>query len=278
MFSWSSFGQTSPKKIKIILLGTFHFNQSLDSSSRLHSYLFTEKRQKEIDELVNKLVKQKPDKIFLEFTQKNQSFYDSVYQEYLRGKLPQKRNLLANEIVQLGMKTAKKLGYKKIIGINYQPEELLTSTYHPKNPVDKAVRDLYVALDKFNDTTRTNAAFYDLPYSATLPKQDSLLQKSTLSQFLLFLNSPEKLKRDEYTNWNYLFSIGTENDMSATDYVGTFWYGTNLRNFNNILRQVDYTNDNCYLVIYGSSHIPFLTYLAKMHPYFDVVNLDDVLK
>ena len=121
----NNYGQTAnPKKIKIILLGTFHFNQSLDSASKIHSNLFTPKRQKEVSDLVDKLVKQKPDKIFLEFTLKKQPFYDSIYNDYLNGKEPEKLKVKANEIFQLGMKIAKKLNHKKVIGMNYQPEEI----------------------------------------------------------------------------------------------------------------------------------------------------------
>lgn len=176
------------------------------------------------------------------------------------------------------MRTAKKLGHPRVYGINYQPQELATSAYQPRNEVDQAIQNLYRALDKFNDTTRTNAAFYDLVYPYKLPKQDSLLQASTLSEYLLQLNSAKKLQRDEYTNWNFFYSLGTGQDMSSTDYVGTFWYGTNVRNFNNVLRLVNYKQDNCYLLIYGSSHVPFLRYLFSMHPYFEVVDLSQVLK
>ncbi len=278
LFCSTSFGQSPAPKIKILLLGTFHFNQSLDSDSRLHSHLFTDQRQKEVEDLVNKLVAFKPDKIFLEFTQKDQVFYDSIYTDYLHGKEPARRNTKANEYFQLGMKTAKKLRLKKVTGVNYQPEELSDSLYKPKNDVDRAVQNLYKVLGSNNDSSRTNDKFYDLPFPYKLPKLDSVLQNSTLSQFLLYLNSPLKLQRDDYTNWNYLYSMGSGNDMSFTDYVGTFWYGANVRNFNNILRQADYGKDRCYLLIYGSSHIPFLKFLFSMHPYFDVVNLTDVLK
>jgi hypothetical protein len=259
-------------------LGSFHFNQSLDSASKLHSNLFTEKRQAEVNDIVNRLVKQKPDKIFLEFTEKNQPFYDSIYNNYLGGKEPEKLSTKANEIFQLGMKTARQLGHKKVFGINYQPEELADSNYKPKNSVDKAMQDLYMALGNFNDSTRTNSRFYDLPYPYRLPKQDSLLQKSTLSQFLCFLNSKQKLQRDEIENWNYVYSVGTGTDITYTDYVGTFWYGTNVRNYNNILRQVEYNKDNCYLVIYGASHIPILKFLFEMNPYFEVANAEEILK
>lgn len=274
----NSFGQIPHKKIKIILLGTFHFNQSLDTKSKLHSDLFSDKRQKEVAELVSKLVNQKPDKIFCEFTQKNQPYYDSVYNNYLNGKEPERISTKANEIFQIGMKSAKQLGHKSVIGMNYQPEELGDSTYIPKNSVDRAIQNLYAEIGKFDDSTRSNTEFYDLPFPYKLPKQDSLLQKSTLTDFILFLTSEKKLLRDEYTNWNFLYSVGKTNDMSTTDYVGTFWYGANVRNYNNVLRNVDYKNDKCYLIIYGASHISFLKYLFDMNPYFEVMDLKQVLK
>jgi len=274
----SVFAQNNPKRIKIILLGTFHFNQSLDSTSRLHSNLFSEKRQKEIEDIVAKLVSQKPDKIFLEFTPNDQHYYDSVYLDYRNGKEPLRLKTKANEIFQLGMKTAKQLGHSRVIGINYQPEELEDSTYKAKNEVDKAIQRLYHELGSFNDTTRTNAAFYDLPYPYKMLKQDSLLQKSSLKEFLIQLNSDKTLQKAEYSEWNYFLSMGTGADMSSTNYVGTFWYGTNLQNFNNVLRQVDYKKDTCYLLIYGSNHILFLKYLFQLNPYFEVVDLNEVLK
>lgn len=55
LVSCVSFGQDNPKRIKVILLGTFHFNQSLESSSKLHSDLFSQKRQEEVASLVAKL-------------------------------------------------------------------------------------------------------------------------------------------------------------------------------------------------------------------------------
>ncbi|MEO5948400.1 MAG: DUF5694 domain-containing protein [Chitinophagaceae bacterium] len=258
-------------------MGTFHFNQSLDSTSKLHSDIFSAKRQKEISDLVDKLVKQKPDKIFLEFIQKDQKYYDSVYTDYLSGHEPERLKTKANEIFQLGMKTAKKVGLKNVVGINYQPQELSDRNYHPLNGVDKALQELYIAIDNFEDSTRSNDKFYDLPFPVRQPNQDSLLQKATITEFILQLNTDKRQKYEDYSNWNYLYSIGSDN-MSATDYVGTFWYGANVRNYNNVLRQVDIEKDKCYLVIYGSSHISFLKYMFEMNPYFEVLDLKEILK
>jgi Family of unknown function (DUF5694) len=273
-----AFAQTTPKRIKIILLGTFHMNQSLDSNSRLHSNLFTPKRQNEVNELVAKLLKQKPDKIFCEFTPKNQARFDSIYTDYLAGIEPLKRSVKANEIFQLAMKAAKILGHKKVIGMNYQPLDMLDDGYKPKNIIDSLNREFLMALSKFEDESRTNTPFYDLPFPQKLGKQDSVLQKSTLTEFYRFINKPIKLQQSDYYEWNSALSYGTGEVMTNADYIGQYWYGTNLKNYNNVLRQVDYKSDKTYLVIYGSNHIPFLNYLFGMNPYFEVVDIEKVLK
>lgn len=115
--------------------------KSIDSTSKLYSNLFSEKRQHEVAELVSDLVKQKPDKIFLEFTKSSQSYYNSIYNSYLKAREPTSTEIKANEIFQLEMRMAKHLGYKKVYGMNYQPEELKDSSYHPRNEVDKAMKD-----------------------------------------------------------------------------------------------------------------------------------------
>ena len=103
-----------------------------------------------------------------------------------------------------------------------------------------------MALDKFTVTFQANPSFYDLRYPYTLPKQNFLWQKFTFIQFLLFLNSERKLQRDQYNNWNFLYTVGANMDMSYTDYVGTFRHGTNVWNYNSVLKHTDIKHDKCY--------------------------------
>ncbi len=64
-------------KISVLLFGTFHFAQTGADDDML-----SEKRQKEITELVNKLYKFKPDKIFIE---RNPEF---EYTNKINGHIP----------------------------------------------------------------------------------------------------------------------------------------------------------------------------------------------
>jgi hypothetical protein len=271
-------GQTSHKKIKIILLGTFHFHQSLDSNSRLHSQLFTEKRQKQIDEIVNNLVFFAPDKIFVERRTSEQAYIDSLYTEYKAGHEPKDKKLLANEIVQLGYKTAKILNLRTPICVDFRPEDYSSKGYQVKYPIEKNIIDIWQEFDDNEDTIRSNTKFLDKRYPTKRVNLDSLLQKSTLKEFLLYMNRHESYMRDTYSDWNWFYSKGGKNDYTGMDWLANFWYGRNLKIYGNILRSVDYQNDKKYLLIIGASHISFLKHLFAENPYFEIIEVEKVLK
>lgn len=267
-----------PKKIKIILLGSFHFNQTLDSNSKLHSNLFSEQRQKEVDEITTKLAAQHIDKIFIERTPNEQPFWDSLYNNYCNGKLPNTTRLKANEIVQLGFNTAKKLKLPAVQCVDFQPEDYRDSSFKTNYPTEKLAKALWDSYETMSDSIRNNTVFFDKPYPYKRLKQDSLLQKSTLANYLISVNDPSNFAFYTYTDWNWFYSLGTKEEYAGVDFVANFWYGRNLRIYTNILRSVDYKKDNTYLLIYGSSHIPFIKHLFETNPYFEIVEVKDVLK
>ncbi len=278
-----SFGQPKQskpayKKIQILLLGTFHFHQSLDSNSRLHSNLFSDQRQKEVGEIVNNLVAFAPDKIFIERKTSEQAYTDSIYAEYKKGNEPKDRKVNANEIVQLGFKTARKLNLSAPICVDFRPEGYSEEDYQPKYPIEKNIVEIWRQFDANEDTVRSNAEFLDKRYPVKRTKLDSILQRSTLKEFLLYMNQPESYVGDAYTNWNWLYSKGGENDYTGMDWLANIWYGRNVKIYGNVLRQVDYENDQKYLLIIGASHLSILKHLFEENPFFEVIEVGNVLK
>jgi len=74
-------------KIKVYLVGTFHFNaSSADVMPGSAVDMTTPKNQRELDELVGKLQKTQADKVFVEWKQDRQPFVDSTYALYRRGQ------------------------------------------------------------------------------------------------------------------------------------------------------------------------------------------------
>lgn len=269
--------QTPKSKIQIVLLGTFHFNQSLDSNSRLHSHLFTPKRQAEIQDIVNSLASFKPTKIFVEQEPDRQAFWDSIYADLKNDKEPVTTKVKANEVTQLGLKTAKVLQLKNVFCVDFQPENYGEKDYLPKNTSDSLMQAMWQYISSYPDSIQNHTDLFNLPYPTKRLKQDSLLQTKTLAQYLLTQNTPEYFAYSDYTNFTWFYSIGKANEYVGVDWLTNFWYGRNLRVYTNILRHINPKEDNKLLLIYGSSHISFLKHLFEMNPLFEVIELDKVL-
>lgn len=277
LFMQVTVAQTPKKKIQIVLLGSFHFNQSLDSNSRLHSHLFTPKRQSEVSDIVNRLVDFKPTKIFVEQEPDRQQFWDSIYADFKMGKEPTTNKLKANEITQLGLKTAKALQLKNVLCVDFQPENFGEKDYQPRNTSDSLMRAMWQYINNYPDSIQNHTDLFNLPYPNKRLKQDSLLQTKTLAEYLLTLNTPEYFAYSDYTNFTWFYSIGKANEYVGVDWLTDFWYGRNLRIYTNVLRHINPKEDNKLLLIYGSSHIAFLKHLFEMNPLFEVVELDKVI-
>jgi hypothetical protein len=274
----TGFGQAGHKRIKIVLLGTFHFHQSLDSNSRLHSHLFTKQRQKQVADIVNDLVSFAPDKIFIERETSGQAYTDSVYAEFKKGNEPKDVKVLANEIVQMGFRTARKLNLPAPVCVDYRPEGYSNQNYTTMYPIEQQLVAIWRQFDANEDNARSNARFLDKRYPTKRPDLDSLLRKSTLKEFLLSMNQPDSYVRDTYSNWNWFYSKGGQSDYTGMDWLANFWYGRNVKIYGNILREVDYEHDQRYLLIIGASHLSFLKHLFAENPYFEVIEVDNVLK
>ncbi|GGD81339.1 hypothetical protein GCM10011514_51780 [Emticicia aquatilis] len=277
-FSLSAQTKPTPKKIQIVLLGTFHLNQSLDSNSRLHSDLFSKKRQKEVDEIVNSLANFNPDKIYVENTPDRQPYWDSLYFNYQKGIEPSNRKVNANEIVQFGFKTAKKLNLKGVKCVDFQPADYDSPNFKTEYALEKTIKNLFDQMGAYNDSVRTNDEFLSKGYPFKRPKQDSLLQKTTLAEYILAQNTPESAAYFTYSDWSWYYGLGRKDEYVGVDVIANFHYSRNARIFANILRDVEYKKDNRYVLIYGSSHIPFLKHLFETYPYFEVIALENVLK
>ena len=79
--------QENQSKPTVALLGTFHFaGSSSDAMSLKVDDISTDKRQMEIEALVNALAKYKPTKIILEYTH-DYGAIDSLYQAYIKGAI-----------------------------------------------------------------------------------------------------------------------------------------------------------------------------------------------
>jgi len=253
-------------KAKAMVLGVFHFsNPGLDSYKPKFPFdILENKRQTELNELLNKIAKYKPTKILLECNRiKADSIVNFRYQNFLKDSFDISKK--TNEIYQIGFKLAKKLNHNKIycsdanadwFGIeldwdNYDEESYLKS----KGQFKKANR-------------------YD--YESFYRMGDSLKTVQTLTEHLIWMNNPNNRLKDHQA---YLTSIieGAGDNYLGADNVGR-WYRRNLRIFANAYDIADFEKEDRLLLIYGAGHVWILRQLFIDSPDFQYVEPNNYLK
>lgn len=273
----SAFAQT--KKIQIVLLGTFHFGQTNDAKKTTFPDLFSDRRQRELAALRAKLEAYRPDQIFIENEPARQSRWDSVRAAYQRGTEPTGYTR-DNEIFQIAVKLAARLPQSRLTCVDYHMPDYDDTTYRARSRSEQLHFDYVRALWAIPESEwgKENEAFFYLKNPIRLPNSDSLLAASSLVDYYRFLNSPEKLKAADYVNFNHwLLANGRGDDHLGADQLANFWLLRNLKIFQNILRKSS-LKDSRYLLLIGSGHVQMLKDWFKNHPYFEVVEVMDVLR
>ncbi|AKD55384.1 DUF5694 domain-containing protein [Spirosoma radiotolerans] len=258
----TAYTQPTPK-IKILLLGTFHFGETGDKGKTSFEDLFSAKRQREIQQLTNQLASLKPDKIFVENEPSRQAHWDSLYNQYRQGTLD--TTALRNEIFQIAVRTARKAGLQRVICVDH----IQSLPYDKLEAFDQRTSKDSVALRQM-----ATYKLLSLPYP--YPKKTKKLASTTLGEYLTYVNSPEYEASNRADYFVYAPSSGYDTDYTGVEFI-TSWYDRNAKIFTNILRQAEPT-DTLHIVLFGASHMLPLRHYFQMHPYFEVIELADVLK
>lgn len=260
----TTFVQAQPApRIKILLLGTFHFGQTVDKGKTAFTDLYSAKRQQEIQELTTQLARLKPDKVFVENEPREQAYWDSVYTQYRQKTLDTTK--IANEIFQVGCRIAQKASLPRVICVDHvQP-----LPYDKLAAFEKKIEKDSVALRKIE-----SYKLLSLPYP--YPKKTKKLESMPLRDYLLYVNSAEYDAGNRADYFVYAPASGYDTNYTGVEFI-TSWYDRNAKIFTNILRQSD-PSDKLHIVLFGSAHMLPLRHYFQMHPYFEVVELADVLK
>lgn len=231
----SPISEISNKQPVIAILGTFHFANTSDYSAIVLEDGFSPKRQKEMKEIVAQLAMYRPTKILVE---REPSYTDTLnlqFSKYLNNEF----ELPINELYQIGFRLAKKLGHKKLYGIdkhmNLGDEDLV------------AHLNKHGLMDSFS-TTIKNASTYGKKHTA-------YLKEHSIGKTLITINTKEgeDFNRNLYLD-HILTSSELENAPSIT-YV-TNWYKRNIHIKHNIDRITE--KKDRILVIIGAGHSAIL--------------------
>jgi hypothetical protein len=252
----SSFAQT--KKKQILLIGSFHFaNPGLDVAKVNTFNVMTDKSKKELVSITDKIVEFGPNKIFVEWNYKKQDKLDKFYAKNTDSLLNNK----ADEIVQLALRSAKKLGHKKLFAIDYN------QTSFPYDSLLKGMKEAnQLDLLKSNEIEMVN---YE-------KSQNEKISKYTLTKLLLDLNSKESIKIDREWYLGIANRVGTVDNFVGA-YLVSEWYRRNLYMYS-LIQKLTEAKDDKIMVLLGASHAAIIREFVKNDPNFEIVELAAILK
>ncbi|MHC0445778.1 DUF5694 domain-containing protein [Flavobacterium sp. 3-218] len=246
------------KKKQILLIGTFHFANPGFDIAKINTFnVMSEKSQKELENITNKIKNFSPDKIFVEWGYDKQDKLDKLYSSNTDSLLRVK----ADERVQLALRTAKKMGHKKLFAIDYN------KTRFPYDSLTKGMKEAN-QLDLLKENEEQMAAFEK--------NQNQKISKYTLTELLIDFNTKA------FTNSDNQWYLGTANRGGKTDnFVGAFlvseWYKRNLYMYS-LVQKLTESEDDKIMVLLGASHAAMFREFIKYDPTFELVELSTVLK
>ncbi|MEM8888567.1 MAG: DUF5694 domain-containing protein [Bacteroidota bacterium] len=238
-------------KHKVLILGSYHMNNpGMDVHNLEADDVLAEKRQAEIQSLVDMLAKFRPTKIAIErrWQTKSDTVARQKYASYLKGE----HDLSRSETQQIGFRLAKQMGHTDVYPIdapgNFPFNEMVT--YANENGQGKMVADANAWMQKF------------------IQEEQVFMQSHTVAEILARHNDPERLKAG-HGMYISMLQIGKGKDYPGATLVSE-WYERNIKIHANLTRIVDQEEERI-LVIFGSGHAPILREMVKYDPEFELV-------
>jgi hypothetical protein len=252
----------SQKKSKVMILGTFHFNDGGNDAykPKFSVNIKSPGRQQEVKELLQILSKFKPTRVAIESMPQRQKFHDSLYTEFINKRYQPGEN----EIYQVSYRLAAMMGHKKVYTIDA-----------PARGFDNELN-----IDSFaiaHHQQQYSDSLYIKMFFALYAKDDSLKSVLPLRTALAYQNNPERLRLGL---GHYLigdFKVAADGYYPGAD-GSTYWWNRNLRIFSNILRLAAASKDERVFVMIGAGHLPILRFLAMACPEIEFVDAYTYLK
>ena len=242
----------------VLLLGTWHMdNPGKDMLNLKTDDVLVPRRQKEIEELVNRLAKFRPTRVLIE-APCGDPVRPNAYADYLAGK----HDLNRDEREQVAFRLARRMNLSTVPGIDY-PMDLDDSQLNllmKSNPelVGKAMEALQADGGK------------------EMEKQQSLLAHSSVTEFYRYQNSEEAIERNHQFYFKYLVPIAQGQNYAGADMVAS-WYKRNLRIMNNLERLQLSPTDRVF-ILFGQGHVKLLRDFIKATPGFCLVDAEAYLQ
>ncbi len=137
----------------------------------------------------------------------------------------------------------------------------------------------YGKISEYEEQHKTDTVsaypFFDVPYPFTI-KQPKLAASSLL-QYYIQLNNQYNRQAHLYDYLHYAPGYGIDSNYVGENFALS-WYDRNLKIYTNILRNIDIKTDKVIVILFGSSHTALLRQFFEAHPYFEIVELNQIFK
>lgn len=248
----------------LMILGTFHFaGSSEDAVSSRPDDMTTPARQAELEQLVGRLAEFRPTKVAIE-SSRISIYWNDRYAAWRRDR----GALGSNEIEQIGFRLADRAGLAALSPVDYPMwmDGTTAADRHQPPPAPAPAAAPATAVEE-------SPLLADV--RAQVAADEQLLRRSTISDYLVYLNRPERAVLNH--RWDVLSNLapaaGTA--MYETTDHATNWYKRNLRIYTNLVA-ISGPQERLLLVI-GAGHTHLLTGLAAADPRFCLVTVEEYL-
>ncbi|MCK4233273.1 hypothetical protein KAX75_02520 [candidate division WOR-3 bacterium] len=245
------------QKPSIMFLGSYHMsNPGKDKINFQAEDVLTPKRQREIKQLVNLLIKYGPTKIAVEYSPGKVAELEKMYLKYLSGD----HELGRNEREQIGFRLAKEMRQRKVYAVDW----------NHKPPVDPVSIDYESFAEGNNQKAVLDESFSRL--RKFIEEMNEIQREGSIADIFIFINNTETLC-EMHRSYLAIAQIGKDEQYPGADWV-QYWYGRNLKIFTNLIRITESDDDRILLLI-GAGHIQILKQFVEDSGYF---NLESPLK
>ena len=247
------------ESVKILLLGTFHFDKGGNHLIDLDSGdITTSKKQDEICEVVQKLIEFKPNKIAVEAKRKKEKELNEKYSEFCAYNSVTSNEIIGNrnEIVQIAFRLANKLNHNKIYPIDVAVDL-------PEDIFEYAEKRCSTIYEKFMNRVNEFGI-----------SENEFMKNHTVGEIFKYLNNPTRIEIEHSDLYLYLNQIGAGDTYYGVNTL-TEWYRRNLYIFAN-LQDIAEPGDRI-LVLYGAGHCKILRSFIKDFSEFKFIDPLDYL-
>jgi hypothetical protein len=245
----------APAPVQVMVLGTYHFgNPGLDLNNVKVDSVLTPARQAELAAVARALAEFKPTHVMVEMQSDAPDFAVAEYARFNDAMLASQ----ANEIVQIGYRTARTAGLRTVNGIDEQPKAG-EPDYFPYDKVEAAAA-------KFGQTALLTAA--NAPIAPWMQAFEAAQKTHSVAQLLAMMNTPGTPVSGMAFYYDIL-PLGDADDQAGAD-LNAAWYLRNAKIFGKAMH-VAKPGDRV-LIVYGAGHGFWLRHFAQNVPGYALVD------